>query len=404
MEDKELLTLAGRLNLPEAVLAPLAAAAPVLSVHIPSDAVLDREELAGSYDMALRFFSQEKLCPWGRPRAMVCGSWLLAPALDGLRLKTPASAALPGTIASTMWTRRIRSSMSGWVQALGRTAGAYQPPAGSKGSLGHRGSFGYGKGCPDQQGNYGKSRSYGGTNIRNKKLLLYLIGTEVLLILCIALANLNPAPVLYFIFYNFLYGLVFSLLVLLYCLQREKESLASVGVKRLGPRQFAVLFAFVIFSVGGHLIPKMAAGEQIPWHLLPLGIVPLIMTTFFEEFLFRGFVQSRAERQFGCLPTILISGAMFSLYYLGYPDFRTWGDLTLLFVVGIGFAAAYRLSDHNLIVSYFVNLPNAFITYILKYEQFPVMTVSSTIAAAITLVLIGFIVLMFYNTNRTMRR
>ena len=41
MEDKELLTLAGRLNLPEAVLAPLAAAAPVLSVHIPSDAVLD---------------------------------------------------------------------------------------------------------------------------------------------------------------------------------------------------------------------------------------------------------------------------------------------------------------------------------------------------------------------------
>ena len=57
---------------------------PVLSVHIPSDAVLDREELDSSYNMALRFFSQERLCPWGRPRAMVCGSWLLAPALDGL--------------------------------------------------------------------------------------------------------------------------------------------------------------------------------------------------------------------------------------------------------------------------------------------------------------------------------
>ena len=240
--------------------------------------------------------------------------------------------------------------------------------------------------------------------MRNKKLLLYLICTEAMLILCIVLANLNPTPVLYFIFYNFLYGLVFSLLVPLYCLRREKESLTSAGVKRLGTRQFAVLFAFVVFSVGGQLIRQMAAGKQIPWRLLPLGIAPLIMTTFFEEFLFRGFVQSRAERQFGCLPTILISGAMFSLYYLGYPDFRTWGDLTLLFVVGIGFAAAYRLSDHNLIVSYFVNLPNAFITYILKYEQFPVMTVSSTIAAAITLVLIGFIVLMFYNTNRTMRR
>ena len=60
------------------------AEAPVLSVHIPSDAALDREELDGSYDMALRFFSQGRLCPWGRPRAMVCSSWLLAPALDGL--------------------------------------------------------------------------------------------------------------------------------------------------------------------------------------------------------------------------------------------------------------------------------------------------------------------------------
>ena len=91
--------------------------------------------------------------------------------------------------------------------------------------------------------------------MNNKKLSVYLIGTEVLLILCIALANLNPLPVLYFVFYNFLYGLIFSLLVPLYCLRREKESLASVGVKRLGPRQFAVLFAFVIFSVGGQLIP-----------------------------------------------------------------------------------------------------------------------------------------------------
>ena len=238
----------------------------------------------------------------------------------------------------------------------------------------------------------------------SKKLLLYLIGTEAMLILCIALANLNPTPILYFVFYNLLYGLVFSLLIPLYCLRKEKESLTSFGVKRLGTRQFAVLCAFVIFSVGGQLIPQMAAGEQIPWRLLPLGIAPLIMTTFFEEFLFRGFVQSRAEQQFGCLPAILISGAMFSLYHLGYPGFRTWGDLTLLFVVGIGFAAAYRLSDNNLIVSYFVNLPNAFVTYILKYEQFPVMNVSSTIAAAITLVLIGFIILMFRNTNRTMRR
>ena len=239
--------------------------------------------------------------------------------------------------------------------------------------------------------------------MRNRKLLLYLTGAEAMLILCIALANLNPTPTLYFIFYNLLYGLVFSFLIPLYCLRKEKAAPASVSIKKLGARQFTVLFAFVVFSVGGQLIPKMAVGEQIPWHLLPLGIVPLIMTTFFEEFLFRGFVQSRAERQFGCVPAILISGAMFSLYHLGYPGFRTWGDLFLLFVVGIGFAVAYRLSDNNLIVSFFVNLPNAFITYILKYEQFPVMSVSSTISAVITLVLIGLTFLLVSNRRSTVQ-
>ncbi len=75
-------------------------------------------------------------------------------------------------------------------------------------------------------------------------------------------------------------------------------------------------------------------------------------------------------------------------------------DLLLLFAVGLGFAAAYRLSDNNLFVSYFVNLPNAFITYVLKYEQFPMMSISSVIAAVITLLLIGLIFLLYRNTNK----
>ena len=97
-------------------------------------------------------------------------------------------------------------------------------------------------------------------------------------------ANLNPAPILYFIFYNLLYGLVFSLFIPLYCLYKENgvsvsdSMLAEVGFKKPGIRQWVVLAAFVVFSVGGQLIPKMAAGEQIPWHLLPMGIVPLIIT------------------------------------------------------------------------------------------------------------------------------
>ena len=231
------------------------------------------------------------------------------------------------------------------------------------------------------------------------KTLLISAGIEIMLIICIMAANLNPMPILYFIFYNLLYGLVFSLLIPLY-LSASGSVLAEVGFKKPGIRQWVVLAAFVVFSVGGQLIPKMAVGEQIQWHLLPMGIVPLIMTTFFEEFLFRGFVQSRIERKFGWVLAILVSGAMFSLYHLGYPGFRTWEDILLLFAVGVGFAAAYKLSGNNLIVSFFVNLPNAFVTYILKYEQFPVMRASSTIATAVTLVLIGLILLLYRNADQ----
>ena len=231
------------------------------------------------------------------------------------------------------------------------------------------------------------------------KMLLISAGIEIMLIICITAANLNPTPILYLIFYNLLYGLVFSLLIPLY-LSASGSVLAEVGFKKPGIRQWGVLAAFVVFSVGGQLIPKLAAGEQIPWRLLPMGIVPLIMTTFFEEFLFRGFVQSRIERKFGWVLAILVSGAMFSLYHLGYPGFRTWEDILLLFAVGTGFAAAYKLSGNNLIVSFFVNLPNAFVTYILKYEQFPVMRAGSTIAAAVTLVLIGLILLLYRNADQ----
>lgn len=141
-------------------------------------------------------------------------------------------------------------------------------------------------------------------NRGNGKTLLTSAGMEIMLIICITAANLNPTPILYFIFYNLLYGLVFSLFIPLYCLYKENgvsfsgSVLAEAGFKRLGIRQWVVLAAFVVFSVGGQLIPKMAVGGQIPWRLLPMGITPLIMTTFFEEFLFRGFVQSRIDRQF----------------------------------------------------------------------------------------------------------
>lgn len=229
-------------------------------------------------------------------------------------------------------------------------------------------------------------------NSKKLKLFLYCVVIEILIIAFVTLANINPTPMLYFLFYNMLYGVGVSFLIPIFWLKKEKENVSSVGIKKLGVRQIIVLIAFVAFSVCGQLIPLMIAGEQIPWEVLPMGIVPLIMTTFFEEFLFRGFIQSRLEKSFGWLVAILVSGLMFSFYHLGYPGFRSIGDLLLLFAVGVGFACAYKLSGNNLIVAYFVNLPNAFVTYVLKIDQFPTMSISSTIAAVITIVIIVVIV------------
>ncbi len=56
---------------------------PVLNVHIPSDAVLQREELDSSYQQARAFFYGGVNGPWTAhpPKAILCDTWLLASAL-----------------------------------------------------------------------------------------------------------------------------------------------------------------------------------------------------------------------------------------------------------------------------------------------------------------------------------
>lgn len=237
----------------------------------------------------------------------------------------------------------------------------------------------------------------------DKLKTIFLCATvEMILIVCVGVANIYPNPLNYFLFYNILYGIVSSFVLPLFLLRKEGNLFDFIGVKAVGKKQIAVLCVFVVFSVGGQLIPIVAKGGTIPWELLPVGVIPLIMTTFFEEFLFCGFIQSKFEKDFGALPAILVSGLMFSLYHIGYPGFRTLGDILLLFAVGVGFAIAYKLSGSNLIVAYFVNLPNAFVTYVLKFEQFPVMELSSTIASIVTLCIIT--VVLFIVLSRANRK
>lgn len=228
--------------------------------------------------------------------------------------------------------------------------------------------------------------------MKNTKLEIIFLccACEVAIVAFVAVANLFDNSI-YYIFYNLFYGIGTSVLFLLLILRKENANLEAVGIKKLGARQIVVLALFVAFSVGGQIVPKVASGEMLRWNVLPVAILPLVMTTFFEEFLFRGFLQTRLEKQFGAVIAIIVSGLLFALYHIGYPGFRTASDILLLFAVGIGFAVSFKLAENNLIVSYFVNLPNAFVTYILKCEQFPRMTILSTIFAGITIILIAAI-------------
>ena len=57
------------------------------------------------------------------------------------------------------------------------------------------------------------------------RLLLFSVVIEILLIICVALANLNLTPLLYFIFYNFGYGLLLSFSVPLFLCTKKKVHL-----------------------------------------------------------------------------------------------------------------------------------------------------------------------------------
>ena len=158
-------------------------------------------------------------------------------------------------------------------------------------------------------------------------------------------------------------------------------------------RQIVVIIGFVTFSIGGQMISLDIS--SVNFELLSIGFMPLIMTTFFEEFLFRGYMQTRFEKQYGWISAVLLSGLFFSVYHLGHPGFRTISDLLILFAVGIGFSLVFKLSDGNVIVSYFVNLPNAFLTYILKFNQFPTFNDNTTPITIVTIVLIVIFLVVF---------
>lgn len=229
--------------------------------------------------------------------------------------------------------------------------------------------------------------------------ILLFIFIEVVIIILLTCANLWVN--FYFIFYNIGYGLILSTIFSLYYVCRKNETLSSLGICTFGKRQVIIVIIFVLFSIGGQFIPIITNKTELQWELLKIGFIPLVMTTFFEELLFRGFMQTRMEKLFGFLPAIIISGCMFSLYHIGYPGFRNISDILLLAAVGIGFSIAFKLSQNNLLAVYLVNLPNALLTYLLKFSQFPEMDFNSVLWGAVS---IGLIILILITGIRKIKK
>lgn len=226
--------------------------------------------------------------------------------------------------------------------------------------------------------------------MKNKYTIIPLFSLIIFLIIVSIGISSCLNEIGFYLVYELIYGITLSILIpILYVKTKENLSLSSFGIKKLRVIDYIIILIFVAFSICGQLFTTDLS--KIDFSLFPLSIMPLLMTTFFEEFLFRGFMQNRFEKNFGTIIGIVLSGLIFSVYHLGYPGFRNLSDIILLFFVGIMFAISFKLSNNNLIVSYLINLPNAYLTYLLKFEQFPNFSLNFTISCIIGLILTIFI-------------
>lgn len=226
--------------------------------------------------------------------------------------------------------------------------------------------------------------------LKNKYAILPVSLLIVLLIVAINSIASYLGGNWFFLFYHLGYGIILSLLFpIWYVKTKEHIRYSSFAIKKVEFKDYIIILVFAIFSIGGQLINLDF--KTIRFDLFSLSVAPLLMTTFFEEFLFRGFMQTRLEEAFGWIPAIILSGFIFSIYHLGYPAFRNVSDIILLFGVGIMFAIAFKVSNNNLIVSYFVNLPNAFLVYLVKYQKFPTFNLTATIISVVVNFFIVFI-------------
>jgi uncharacterized protein len=130
-----------------------------------------------------------------------------------------------------------------------------------------------------------------------------------------------------------------------YTVWRRGRPLADLGLRRDNLRPaiaLALLFGGVQFALTlwGYELPA-----AVDW--VPLLCMSLVVGAF-EAIFFRGFIQTRLERQFGTAPGIGGAALLYGAYHLGYG----MGAEEMLFLVGLGvvYAVAFSLARNLLVL------------------------------------------------------
>ena len=208
--------------------------------------------------------------------------------------------------------------------------------------------------------------------MRFNKLFLFKPDKELwisflALIACVLfnfIADLFRGSLAFYLFYQGIFALGICIFFPLWLTAiKQKRSLSTIGItkeKWIKAVLIGVLIA-VLSSIGRMQDLQIVMPS---WNFLLIVIACMLMSTLFEEVFFRGFLQTRFEKNFGIIPSIILSGLCFSVYHIGYYNIR--GDipkLLSLFLIGIFFSVSFRITN-NIITSYIVNLPQAILTFI----------------------------------------
>ena len=216
------------------------------------------------------------------------------------------------------------------------------------------------------------------------------------------LADLFRGSLIFHLFYQGIFALGICIFFPLWLTAiKQKQSLSTIGITKEKWIK-AVLIGVLIAALS--TIGRMQDLQiVIPgWDFLLIIIACMLMSTLFEEVFFRGFLQTRFEKNFGTIPAIILSGLCFSVYHVGYYNIRgDMPELLSLFLIGVFFSISFRITN-NIITSYIVNLPQAVLTFVGERSSIEYSTHFDGRSAVISIitVIVGLILIIIINSRQ----